>query len=120
MFVQAETGRGPGEGAVLLSVSVSAYTDGNATAWARASPGSTARVEQGPSTLGASTVSRPPLHPPVSPVFQARRRRRDEATRSPGRTLSRAVAESQGSKRPQRPARLLRRVRAGWVSVGGG
>ncbi|XDB63083.1 hypothetical protein ABFV05_016699 [Capra hircus] len=83
---------------------------GNATAWARASPGSTARVEQGPSTLGASTVSRPPLHPPVSPAFQTRRRRRDEATRSPGRTLSRAVAESQGSKRPQRPARLLRRT----------
>lgn len=96
----------PGEGAVLLSVSVSAYTDGNATAWARAS-------------LGASTASRPPLRPPVSPAFPARRRRGDEATRPPGRTLGRAVAESQGSRRPQGPARLLRRVSAGWVSVGG-
>lgn len=90
----------PGEGAVLLSLSVSAYTDGNATAWARAS-------------LGASTASRPPLRPPVS-----RRRRGDEATRPPGRTLGRAVAESPGSRRPQGPARLLRRVSAGGVPAG--
>ena len=90
--------------------------EGNATVWTRASPRSTASVSQGPSTLGANTASRPPQHTPVSPASQARRRRRDEGTRT---TVARTDPREGGRRLTglraldsTKDTRLLRRVNA--------